>query len=103
MTVKVRIERLILVGLPLGSEDGALVQAAVEAELSRLLVEGGLPAHWQDGSESARPAPVLRWSPLVDATQLGTHIGAAVYERVGGVHPQESVSHRAGVAVEGRP
>ncbi len=41
MNITVHIERLILEGLPVTRSQGPLVQAAVEAELTRLLGEGG--------------------------------------------------------------
>lgn len=40
--IGVDIERLVLEGLPIAPADGPLVQSAVEAELARLLSEGGL-------------------------------------------------------------
>ena len=42
MNINLHIERLVLDGLPLSQRDGPAVQAAVEAELTRLLTEGGL-------------------------------------------------------------
>jgi hypothetical protein len=43
MNIRLHIERLVLDGLPVGAHDGHLVQAAVEAELSRLLAAGLAP------------------------------------------------------------
>jgi hypothetical protein len=40
--ITVHIERLVLEGLPITRAQGPLVQAAVQAELSRLLAQGGL-------------------------------------------------------------
>ena len=42
MNITVHIERLILDGLPVTSGQGPLVQAAVEAEFTRLVGEHGL-------------------------------------------------------------
>ena len=42
MSMKIRIERLILDGFPLARGQEHLVQSVVEAELARLLTAGGL-------------------------------------------------------------
>ena len=42
MNIHVHIERLVLDGLPVAPGRGDLVREAVEAELTRLLAEGGL-------------------------------------------------------------
>ena len=42
MNIKLHIERLVLDGLPVTRSQGPLVQAAMEAELARLMAEGGL-------------------------------------------------------------
>jgi hypothetical protein len=54
MKVSLHIDRLVLEGLPLGSKDGPLVQAAVEMELSRLLSEGGLGNEMRSGGALPR-------------------------------------------------
>jgi hypothetical protein len=43
-SVHLHIERLVLDGLPVSHHQGALVQAAIETELTRLLAEGNLGA-----------------------------------------------------------
>ena len=45
--IHLHIERLILDGLPIERAQGPHVQAAVEAELARLLTENGLDATWE--------------------------------------------------------
>lgn len=42
MNINVHIERLILEGLPPSATDGALIQAAIETELTGLLAEQGM-------------------------------------------------------------
>ena len=49
MNIELHIERLVLDGLPLGALDAVRVRAAVEAELSRLLTEGGIGSAWLAG------------------------------------------------------
>ncbi len=77
--IKVHIERLVLDGLPVTRAQGPLVQAAVEAELSRLLGEGGLglelaaggavPSVRADGINSVGKSPA----------QIGRQIARSVY------------------------
>jgi hypothetical protein len=43
MRVRLRIEHVVLDGLPLQASDGPLVQAALAAELGRRLAEPGVP------------------------------------------------------------
>lgn len=78
MNIYVYIERLILDGLPVTSSQGPLVQAAVEAELTRLLAAQGVSPssagavpHLSTGSiqltEDSKPA------------QLGHQIAQAIH------------------------
>jgi hypothetical protein len=67
MDINLHIERLVLDGLPIRRSQGALVQAAVEAELAHLLAEGGLASSLQSGgavpmqlAEEAKPAQIGR-------------------------------------------
>ena len=53
MNINLHIERLVLHGLPINRRDGRLVQAAVEAELTRLLTEGGLSSDLLTGGALA--------------------------------------------------
>lgn len=81
MIVNLRIDRLVLDGLPVGTHQGPAVEAAVQAELTRLLTEGhGLP-HATD-----RAVPFVRSSaiaaPAVRADTLGGQIGQAVFESI---------------------
>ena len=81
--IKIHIERLVLDGLPVTRAKGPLVKAAVEAELSRLLSEGGLgselaargavPSVRADGIDSVGKSPA----------QIGRQIARAVYGGIG--------------------
>lgn len=82
-SVNVHIERLVLEGLPLGTHEGPLVQAAIEAELGRLFGERAFGGRGQrDGN-----VPLVRAEPLVLAggggEALGTQIGKAIYGGIG--------------------
>ncbi len=81
--IKVHIERLVLEGLPITRSQGPQVQAAVEAELSRLMSEGGLAPELASGgavpSVRANSINSIGRSP----TQIGRQIAKAVYGGVG--------------------
>jgi len=85
MTVNLHIKCLILEGLPINAAQGPAVQAAVEAELTRLLTDhggaqtleqGGALAYWRGGALSAAQGDT--------PASLGEKIGRAVY---GGIQP----------------
>ncbi|HTZ40408.1 MAG TPA: hypothetical protein VMB77_09630 [Syntrophales bacterium] len=84
MNINLHIERLVLDGLNVGSGQGALVKAAVEVELSRLLTEGGLAPGLQSGTS----LPNIRTNPIrisgdINPSALGERIAGAVYGGIG--------------------
>jgi hypothetical protein len=82
-SVNLHIERLVLEGLPIGTHEGPQLQAAIEAELGRLLGEG---AFARDARQSW-DLPLVRAEPMVTAgggsNALGTQIGRAIYGGIG--------------------
>ena len=84
MNINLHIERLILDGLAVAPAHRALVQAAVEAELSRLLTAGGLHASLQSGIAlpSVR-AGALQLNADSNPKQIGQQIARAVYGGIG--------------------
>jgi hypothetical protein len=84
MNINLHIERLILDGLPVTRAQGALVQAAVEAELARMLTERGLAARLQAGGAvpSVR-ADAMQLTVGSTPTQMGQQIAQAVYGGIG--------------------
>jgi len=84
MTIRLHIERLVIDGLPLEAEHGPVVQAAVEAELTRLLVEEGLAPGLQQGGALAytRGADICTTLPSTPVS-LGQQIGRALYGGIG--------------------
>jgi hypothetical protein len=84
--IHLRIERLILDGLPLTRSQGALVQAAAEAELSRLLAERGLASSLLSGGAlPSLRASAIQLSSDGSPAQLGEQIAQAVYGGIEGV------------------
>ncbi len=84
MYIELHIERLVLEGLPLSAAQGRLVQAAAEAELSRLLTENGLASAWLAGGA----VPALNASPIQltagsSPAQVGRQIAQSVYGGIG--------------------
>lgn len=83
MNIRINIERLILDGLPIIHSQGPLVQAAVEAELTRLLTEKGLTESLQAGG--AVPSVRADGIQLVSGNspaQMGTQIARSVYSGI---------------------
>ncbi len=84
MNLSIHIERLILDGLTLTSNQRRLVQAAVEMELSQLLAAGGLSPELSAGG--ARPSIRAGDIQLTNDThpaRLGRQIARAVYGGIG--------------------
>jgi hypothetical protein len=80
MKINLHIERLVLDGLPIEQHHGPLVQAAVEAELTRLLVAEGPHSrlNLNSGATPRITAPgiqVLNANPV----QTGEQVARAVY------------------------
>jgi hypothetical protein len=84
LNINLNIERLVLDGLDIGSGQGAQVKAAVEAELSRLLTDGGIASCLQGGGAvlSLRPDSIQLASGA-NPQQLGQQIAGAVYRGIG--------------------
>ena len=80
MNINLHIERLVLDGLPIARHEGPLVQAAVEAELSRLLTAQGLsPALSNGGALPAVRGDSIQLASGSSPAQLGTQIAQSVY------------------------
>ena len=80
MNIRVHIERLVLDGVPVAAGQEAMLQAAVEAELARLLVEGGtLPMARTGGAVPVVSGSTITLAQGADATQVGLGVARAVY------------------------
>lgn len=84
MKIEIRIERLILDGLPLAQLDGASIQAAVEAELVRLLADGAearaLAEGWGAGAALPRlSAPAISLPATPRPAEIGEQVARSVY------------------------
>jgi hypothetical protein len=84
MNIQVHIERLILDGVALAPGERPRLQAAVESELARLLVEGGLsPELWGGGVLPSVRAGDIQLAGDRDAVGLGRQLAGATYEGIG--------------------
>ena len=83
MTVNIHIERLLIDGFAFGRHETPIIEAALSAELTRLIGEGALA----DGLASRRFDPAIRAEPITrascDAAGLATQIGKAVHGVIG--------------------
>jgi len=84
MHITISIERLMLDGIDIPHRLRHQLQAAVEAELTRLLLAGGLAAELRTGGTRHRvPAGVLELREDDGPDMLGKKIARAVYRGIG--------------------
>ncbi len=82
--IQIYIDRLILNGISVPHAQRPLLQAAVEAELGRLLAEGGIGEEWRAGSAvPSLSTPAIQLSPEGNPYQWGHQIAHAVYRGIG--------------------
>lgn len=84
MRIELKIDRLILDGLPVERSQSSLVKAAVEEELSRLLTRGGVAGKMESDSS----LPILRGKEIrvqkgEEPQGVGRRIARAVYGEIG--------------------
>ena len=85
MNIDVHIERLILDGVPVAHRERPMLQAAVEAELVRLLSVDGLAPHLLTGGAIPRMSGGgIQPSSDGNPNSLGQQIARAVYGGIGG-------------------
>jgi hypothetical protein len=82
MRLRVRIDRLVLDGLPLGPGDGPRVQAALEAELGRRLSERDVPPRLLEAgalrSLDGGDIPRLSAAPAEAGSQIARAVAASI-------------------------
>lgn len=84
MNINVNIERLILDGVSVPHTERPLLQAAVEAELGRLLADGRLAPNLVAGGAVPRvDAGSMEIDDTGNYTQMGQGIAQAVYQGMG--------------------
>lgn len=84
MNVNLHIERLVLDGLPLAPGQQHLLQAALRAELTRLIAAGGMQTTLAAGAALPHVDGAALTLPVnADATEAGTRIAASIYGGIG--------------------
>jgi hypothetical protein len=89
MKIDLHIERLILDSLAIDPGQRADVQAAVEAELARLLMTGGLNTGLlADGAAPSLRGAAIQMTNESNGAHLGTQIAQSVYSGLGAEGPK---------------
>ncbi len=84
MNTQVYIERLVLDGIDVPHRQRPLLQAAVEAELARLLAAGGVASGLREGGALPRlQGGAIQLAEGRDPARLGQQIARAVYGGIG--------------------
>jgi len=83
VNVNLHIERLVLDGIDLDHAQRPVLQAAVEAELGRLIAAGGVGALAAGGAVPAVRADGFQMGGDGNPSQLGRQIAESVYGGIG--------------------
>jgi hypothetical protein len=83
VNVNLHIDRLVLEGIDLEPAQRPLLQAALEAELGRLIAEGGVGGLAAGGAVPAIKAGGFEMSGGGNPAQLGRQIAGVVYGGIG--------------------
>ena len=83
LNVNLHIDRLVLEGIDLDHAQRQILQAALEAELGRLIGEGGVGALAAGGAVPSVKADGFQMSGDGSPAQLGRQIAGAVYGGIG--------------------
>jgi hypothetical protein len=76
--LEIHIEELILRGMPPGSRRG--LAEAIEAEVRRLIEEGGLPPGWESAGGSLRlPGGGFEVDPQSKPAAIGTQVAQGLH------------------------
>ena len=79
MNINLQIEKLILEGVDLSPRQRRQLQAAVEAELSRLCTENGLPPSLQNSGTIPKMPANLNITNNSNPNQMGEQIAQSIY------------------------
>ncbi len=80
MNINIDIEKMILEGVAISPSQGRKLQAAVKAELTRLLATEGIPEYWQEGGVVPHvPGGAIQVKPGTNPTKMGQQIAQVIY------------------------
>lgn len=77
MNINIDIEKLVFEGMAISPSQRPLLQAAVEAELGRLLATEGIPEKWKAGG--VVPSGAIQLKPGRNLTQMGQQIAQEIF------------------------
>jgi hypothetical protein len=84
MRIRLHVDRMSIEGLALNTAHGAQLQAAIEVELSRLLVTGGIHGELANGGSFDRlDGGRIQTSSGAAPRDLGAQIARAMYGCIG--------------------
>ena len=84
MNINLRIERLILDGLPFEARHSAMLQSAIETELARLLTQNNIGANWQSGGAvPSLRADAIQMTTQSNPAEIGRQIAGSIYGSIG--------------------
>lgn len=79
MSIRLRVGRVSIEGIPLDRAGTARFHAALEGELRRLIAAGGVPLAWRGaGAHAEAPAASVSFTPDMSAAHLGLEVARAV-------------------------
>lgn len=81
--IHLHIDQLVLRGLDLAPGERHRLQASVEAEMTRLLAQGGLAPELLRSASPTVSAQSVQYSSGQDTAQLGQKIARSVYGGIG--------------------
>ena len=81
MNITIKIPELSLEGIDLNRLERVRLQAAVKAELSRLLKVKGLPRNWKNSTNIPTVPVNLNLTKTDNPTDMGKEIAQAIYNR----------------------
>ena len=79
MNINVHIERLVLDGVSLSPDDRPVLQATIESELSRLILQQGWPAPSRSTQVYRVAGNSVQIGQTIDAASLGQQIARSVH------------------------
>lgn len=90
--LELSIEQLLLPEMPY--QQRLEVSAALEAELTRLWNEAGIPASWV-GESLALSNTTVEVAAGTSAANMGIHLAQSIYNQIGGANQPSSATRRS--------
>lgn len=83
MNINLHIERLVLDGIPMASHQRAQLKAAVESELSHLLISNGIGSAVQSGNNFREvPGGLISFESNDKPSHIGQQVAGAVHQGI---------------------